>query len=372
MARYPRGVRASRLLFLLAPAVLAAASCSRVPVFAIEGGSGGGGSASTGSTSTTTPSGSTTTTTSVTTTTSSSTTGTAPSCWNAGIGGWSSFTQIPLSSLQLSEAPNLHVSPDGLTAHFAGKPDAGATRQVPMVTTRASRASSFGAAQPVAGWPDTAPNVVDAWMALDGRELYVNAAASGASNALYVSTAASGGAWSGLTSLGSSINVDQILTGTFSLTGDGVSLFFVRLDGPVDPAFGQLWRLYTAHRAAPVTPGKPFTYNGNLQLPPVVDHEILMCPVISPDGSRLFFATSYPYLTTGATGGEDQALVVYGTELSGGTWAEATHLTALDGQHLETCPTSITADGCELYLKRFPFGAAPGTAELWVAHRAPQ
>lgn len=356
-------MRAPRLLFLLAPAALAAAACSRVPIFALEGGGGGGTSTDTS----TTTSGATTTAT-ASTTTSSSSSSTAPSCWGKGVGGWTSFTQIPLSTLQIAEVPNLHVSADGLTAHFAGKTDAGSTRQVPMVTTRPSRALTFGAAQPVAGWPAAAPDVVDAWMALGGSELYVDAAVGSASNALYVSTLG-GGAWSMPTSLGSAINLDQIITGTFSLTADGVSLFFVRLDGPTDPAFGVLWRLYTAHRAAPVTPGKAFSYGGNLQLPPVVDHEALMCPVISPDGSRLFFASSYPFLTAG-TGSSDQALVVFGTELAGGTWAEATHLPALDGQHLETCPTSVTADGCELYLKRFPFGSSSG-AELWVAKRTP-
>jgi hypothetical protein len=277
---------------------------------------------------------------------------------------WEGLTQIDKAALGNPGAYEPRISGDGLTLTFVG----GSPVQVPYQATRASRAVPFAGATPLAGWPVAAATVQDFWIELGGTEILVTSPNKTTNESdMFVSTLA-GGQWSVPTTLGSGINSPTATSSNHSVTEDGTLLVYARNDGPTIPIAGKVWHLYQATRSAPVAPGTPFGAATALLLPPPFgDSDELLCPVLSADGTRLLFSSTYPDVVTAAN--IDHVLKVYYSTKTPTGWSVPVHVAQLDSATLGTCPRSITADGCELYFDRFQFTST--TNELWTAHRTP-
>lgn len=254
---------------------------------------------------------------------------------------------------------DLDVSPDGLTLTYTSGPDL--TRR-PYQAVRADRTKPFTGGAVVAPWPNLAGSVGHPWIDLDGTELVVST-----TTGLSVSVHKPAG-WLDPVSLGPSVNAPPASAGNDTIAVDGTLMIFERNDGPTNMFAGNIWRFYSAARPAPVTAGSFFGNAVAVALPPITDQDELICPVLSPDGTRLFFGTSYPYVIDAANLGH-VVTVWYATRVGNG-WSAPIHLSVFDSPTLETCPASVTADGCELYVNRFSLTDAT-VNQIVVAKRTP-
>lgn len=281
---------------------------------------------------------------------------------------WSPPTQLDLMSLANPAGNAMQVSPDGLSAAYVGVV-AGST--VPVMATRASRSMPFGNPQTLADWDFSKPLVQGLWIDLAGAEMLFVAVAKAPSLGLFLTTH-QGGVWTTPVNMGSQVNNDGMDSAGPTTTADGTLAVYSQNDGVFSPVVGrQLYRLHELSRSAPVTPGASFSPQGFIQLDLLTPNEDIMCPVLSPDGKLLFFGGTYPTLTNGQSGQYDHAIKIFVAQRNNLVWSNVIHLDTFDSDVRQTCPVSITADGCELYFRRFSFPAGAADSELWVAKRGP-
>ena len=286
------------------------------------------------------------------------------SCWDLEP-TWPTLLPQNLESLKNTTGRSTQISADGFTLDYPG----GEEPRVPHRSTRTSREVAFTTGAPLPGWPNDA-DLIGLWHQLGGQEMVLTVAQTSGPFALYLATG--GGPWSSVVNLGSQINESPYASANPTLTEDGAELLFTRADGPIwSFASARLRRLHSARRDPPVTPGAPFDYQGVVEIAPMGSlSEEMLCPVLSPDGQHLFFASTYPDITNSASNAA--SIRVWLTHRVGGGWATAIPVTSLDTPIKHTCPMSVTADGCDLTFKRFSYPANPifDTA-LWVARRGP-
>ena len=253
------------------------------------------------------------------------------------------------------------LAADGRTLYYMAGPT-GAKR--PHLATRSDVATAFSGGTPLPVDWSTEPAAGEPWVVGDELFLMLDGATRGFGPAVSVND---GTHWQQPTSLGPQLDTTYAETG-ITLSADGTRLMFARNDGP-DAFWGPTAELYEASRAAPVAPGDSFGTPALTQLPGIGDEHYVMCPVLSPDGTRLFFATSFPDVV------DDQnylhALNVWYAQRDdvSGAWQAPLHVAELDSFVANACPSAVSADGCELWSVRFVLGQAAN--EFVIARRTP-
>ena len=96
-----------------------------------------------------------------------------------------------------------------------------------------------------------------------------------------------------------------------------------------------------------------------------------MCPTLSRDGVHLFVGVTFPIVLT--PNNQPDALNVFYTARAGlgEPWARPQEITQLREATWETCPSSVTRDGCTLVFHRFKFQMNPGDYRIYLARRSP-
>lgn len=278
---------------------------------------------------------------------------------------WASVTKVDLTSIANPNANPVQVLPDGLSmAHVGGL----AAKPVPLLSTRSDRSQPFGSPQTLPGWGTGLPTVEDLWTHLSGNELIVTMDSAG-KNALFL-TSLGAGVYNPPVDMGPQVNVSGFDSSRATVTADGQLAIFTRNDGAFSsPLNRTLYRLYQMSRTPPVTPGSSFSSPVNIVIAQIPSQEDMTCPALAPDGKFLFFGSTYPILTNGTFSDLTHATSVYFATRSPPGWATPVQLEKLSDPSLHTCPVSVTADGCELYLRRF--SSVVDATEIWVAKRTP-
>ena len=314
--------------------------------------SGSGGSPGTTSSASSTASSSATSSTTGTGGTGGAGGGPVDDCWGLAT-AWSPKEPFDFGANAGAAPQHPRVSPDGLTLVYIAVQ--GAHRR-PWRATRASKDAPWESHQPLLdGWPELPLDVN--YPFLHGGELYLTTSDP---NELYVAVA-SGDQFPDPTPM-TGVNT-QGHDAWSTLTADGSQMIFERSQAAP-------WHFVESVR---VGGGPDFAPPVPRAVVPIDDtvHN-LICPTVSPDGLRLFFASDYP--ETFASSPSPQAV----TRLY---WAERATLDAhfgspvevptADSDERQTCPMTVSADGCELVFHHWDLGGAEGTQTNWITRRTP-
>lgn len=162
-----------------------------------------------------------------------------------------------------------------------------------------------------------------------------------------------------------------------TLTGDGSRVMFTRQIGDFNPYLGtEMLRFLEAERMADATPGTDFSAPVVVDLPGITDDDYahpLFCPSLSPDGLTLHFGSSYPLILTAENATGSLQIHRVTRETTGSPWSESTVITSFKKEGWESCPWSISADGCQMtfqHSKNPPMGE-PDPVRMMLARRSP-
>lgn len=312
------------------------------------------GPATTSTTTASSTSTSTATTDSTATTGAGTTTGGAADCWDLDPTSWEAKM---IEDARLGVDPSdLRLRADGLEVlYLAGEP------KQPHVAARASLDEAFVSGAPLAGW-SVANGLGAATLSAAGDEVIFaydvleDELASDVGAAIY-----EGAQWSPL-KLIETIN-SELIERSPTLTEDGARLIFSRDSGPTNPYLGTpTMRFFEVTRPGDAPPGEGFTAPEVVHLPGITDDayaHVILCPMLSPDGLRLFYASTAPTVVDADNASDSLAVQVTSRADVSAPWGPSTRLDAINEPGWQTCPMSITRDGCQMIVQRFKFPADP-------------
>lgn len=285
------------------------------------------------------------------------TTGGVLDCWAQGPDGW------PIGGAELkfldTEPADPFISPDGLRLYYVAL-----SERRPFLSTRASRDLPFGDGDPLAVWNGNDPKYAAAYPAVvlggaemlmsnnndvaysvhtpDGTEKYSKPAAIAGPNTAFP---------------------EQHVTAT----ADGELLIVARVDGPPLPPFFKenSPRFHQFTRTAP-KPGDPFT-GDDIVTPKAGPLPFAICPVLSPDGLHLFFASTEALILDESNADELVGIYFTSRPARDAAWGPVSKLAIANNG--VTCPSSVTDDGCELAYHQFHLNA--GDYRMFLAARSP-
>lgn len=287
-------------------------------------------------------------------------TGGESGCWAQGASGWP-LAGAPLDMFADKAPADPFISPDGLQLYYVALDP-----RRPFRSTRADLMSPFPNGKQLALWNNDTkwqpgyPNVV-----LAGQEMLLSNEGD-----VYSSKYDIGKDQFGTPALlkGASMGGDE---GVITATSDGATLIVTRRDGPVImPLFpDNSFRFHQLTRNK-IEPGGDFVDPNNDVTPIVAPLGVALCPAVSPDGLHLFFAsTDQPVLDKGNV--NDAVGIFYTSRPSReDKWDTATKIDIVHAGKGVTCPSSVTADGCQLAYLHFQFGAE-GNYMMNLAVRSP-
>jgi hypothetical protein len=309
-------------------------------------------SASTSATSTATTS--TATTDSTETTTAGTTTAGPPDCWDLDDADWEA-TMIEDARLGL-DPTDLRLRADGLEVlYLAGDP------AQPHLATRASVDEAFVSGAPLPGW-SVAEGLSTPAIGAAGDEVFFAYDPLEDELASDVGVAVLEGAQWSATKLLDGLNSERIERNP-TLTEDGARMIFSRDSGPVNPYLGTpTIRFFEATRPGDAPPGEGFGAPALVELPGITDDayaHVLLCPMLSPDGLHLFYASTSPMVVDEGNAGDSLAVQVTQRVALDAPWGPPTRLDALNEPGWQPCPMSITRDGCQMIVQRFKFPPDP-------------
>ena len=268
-------------------------------------------------------------------------------CWAQGASGWP-LAGAPLDMFADKAFADPFISFDGLQLYYIALDP-----RRPFRSTRADLMSPFPNGKQLALWNNDTkwqpgyPNVV-----LAGQEMLLSNEGD-----VYSSKYDIGKDQFGTPALlkGASMGGDE---GVITATSDGATLIVTRRDGPVImPLFpDSSFRFHQLTRNK-VEPGGDFVDPNNDVTPIVAPLGVALCPAVSPDGLHLFFAsTDQPVLDKSNV--NDAVGIFYTSRPSReDKWDTATKIDIVHAGKGVTCPSSVTADGCQLAYLHFQFGA---------------
>lgn len=280
------------------------------------------------------------------------------SCWGMGAAGWP-LGGVPLSFEDVG-ATDPAISPDGLQLHYVAT-----DQRRPFVSTRPTRIDGFPNGTQLAVWGnDAAIKIGYPHVVLGGQEMLM----IDLGEVVYSEfQPLQPDKYSKPQKLaGPNTGHDEVQV---TATADGALMIVSRVDGPpIPPLLGRAsYRFHQFTRAMP-TPGGAFV--GDLDVTPLVEPlHLATCPALSPDGLRLFFAsTDAPTLDADNV---DEAVDIYYTERADALapWAAPQKLAIANNGNGISCPSSVTADGCELAYHQFHYQG--GDYKMFIATRTP-
>lgn len=287
------------------------------------------------------------------------TTGGAQDCWSQGADGWP-LIGTPLTAFQDFYPADPFITPDGLRLYYVALME-----RRPFLTTRASRDMPFANGTPLVVW-NSDPAYVPTYPALVlGEQEMLMSNLDDIAFSVY-----QGGNFDKYTkpTLITGPNTDkreQHLTAT----ADGEVLIVARQDGdPLPPFFpGGAPRFHQFTRSDP-KPGDAFTGDTDVS-PQVGTLHLTICPVLSPDGLRLFFSSTEVAVLD--DNNVDASVGIYFTtrDARDAPWGPATRIAIVSDMNGSTCPSSVTADGCELAYHQFRVKG--GDYHIFLASRSP-
>lgn len=256
--------------------------------------------------------------------------------------GWQ-ITTVNLAGLAGETPRGLSLSPDGLQLYYAAGPEAAT---VPYVAERFDRSSEFLGGQPVAGWDPSGGPVSQPRFGADATQFVARVDLR-----IHVAKFQQG-TWSPTVEV--PLGLPDILSDP-GLDADGATLTFIHretLEG--DP----VWAPYIV--TSENLDGS-FDTPERIEIPSMTLDNAILCPFPTADASQLLFGGSFPETWDS---GEQGDLDVFVADREGNGWGEARRLEALSHTDLQACPTSITADGCEVSLRYFAAPEDPPTFAL--------
>ena len=115
-----------------------------------------------------------------------------------------------------------------------------------------------------------------------------------------------------------------------------------------------------AYETRRVNTDQPFGGFTRINMPRWSSDTPLLCPVPSPDGEHVFFGGAFPATWSSPADELNSALDVwYAPRNASGAWDEPIEIDVVSNEAVETCPGSITDDGCTMILLHFELGAGP-------------
>ncbi len=305
---------------------------------------------------------STTGTTGTDSSTGDGTTGEPANCWALDAGGWP-LDGTPLNGFTAKNPRDPFITPDGLQLYYI----ANENPQRPYLSTRVGPGGPFPDGTALAIF-DNDPSFIPAHPTVvnGGKEL------------LFVSTddVYSAAAIEGQPGkFGEPVPLSPPGTGALesriTATADSKTLIVARRDGPkLLPFFpGNSDRFYQYQRVG-LAPGAAYPGPGNDVSPKVGTLNLTICPTLSPDGLHLFFGSTEAAAIDEQSPG-DAVAIYYSSRLdTGSAFVTAQPLAIKHSGPEVLCPSSVTADGCQLVYHRFKT-AEPLTYSMFIAVRAP-
>lgn len=280
------------------------------------------------------------------------TTGGPSDCWDQPLDAFAVESLLP----ELAGAGSPSLSPDGLDLYFKSPVMAPDLYEVRRLSRPAPEDAFVGPSVPFFSPSDT--------LQLDYPDVYAGATRivfTQSDGAIYMARQ-SNGTWLPWKIAGPIALLDPEHRHAHShATEDGSLLVFQREDGPGFGPLDKSFNFYQADYEAQndLYPGPPTKIT-----PTGPDLVLPLCPVISPDGLHLLF-------TAKDAGGEMQAfndgsLGVWYTRRAahGAAWDPPIRSAVLREVGWITCPTSITADGCQATMIRFTHPSTTQTLHL--------
>lgn len=276
------------------------------------------------------------------------------SCWPQQHAGW------PLAGAELLvldvEPTDPFISPDGLRLYYIAL-----TERVPFLSTRKSRDIPFANGAPLVVW-NSDPKYAAAYpvVTLGEAEMLM---ANNDDIAFSLYTPQNPDKYSKPAAIAGPNTADPEQHVTVS--ADGTLLIVSRLDGPpMLPFFPtKSPRFHQFTRANP-QPGAPFT-GDDLVTPITAPLQFAICPVLSPDGLHLFFGGTDAAVLDENNANDVVSIYYTRRDAPDAPWIPAQRIAiANDGV---TCPSSVTADGCELAYHQFHLKA--GDYRMFLARR---
>ncbi len=276
--------------------------------------------------------------------TGGSTGGGSVDCWALGNDAWTVEPVI----LKGDEAGSPSLSPDGLSLYYRGKNNG---EFAVFRSQRAGLADPF----PVAGelfFSEVGLISLDYPRVHEGEdELFF---AQGDPGDIYVAHKVAD-AWQASVIAGGFMLFGSDFESIPNITTGDDLLLFQRQDGPAVGVLTETWNFYQAQRSPglatfpDVAPAK-VTPSGSFVAP--------VCPTLSPDGLHLFFAASDSEAQTKAELNDGRVGVWYGRrgDVGEASWMDIERSAVLRTPGVITCPTSVTADGCQMTTIQFVLG----------------
>jgi hypothetical protein len=272
----------------------------------------------------------------------------------------------PIEDNKLGISPkSTRLSPDGYTLYYiAGEP------QKPHVSTRANLADPFAEGAPIPGW-STAPGFTLDHITVDAGETEM----------IYTGTLdllvsiKSGEQWLPHSKL-AGVNTPASDRSS-SLSEDGSRIIFERLGDDINPVLGPVWRFFEAKRPSDAPPGAGFVGVMPVVLPGVTDnpdyaHPVL-CAALSPDGLRLLYGSSYPDKLDADELDDAQYVLMSERQDLDSAWGPPSRLESLQTPTWQSCPESISRDGCQMTFLQFKYPLDPNEPDplrAFIARRS--
>lgn len=297
-------------------------------------------------------------------------------CWGLPADEWS---MSELQDAKLGWDPTSpHVSPDGLTLYYMAAPSEGDRRWIHR-SSRASTDEPFAVGEPLVKWPSFLHEFGHPNVTLGETEIILAVTVGAQPNDLWYSVH-DGDVFpppAAFVGLPNTIAYNEDIA---SISEDGARMIVQRNDGPANDLLSLTWSFVELERPPNPAPGTPFGEAKKVELPPIteVPGHVTLCPTLSPDGLHLFFGSTYPINPSPRESAE--ILRVFSTERAdlNSPWDAPVEITSVADDDpnfdFETCPTSVTRDGCQLFIHRFQFGDAEKAEDSYrivVATRAP-
>ncbi len=301
----------------------------------------------------------------------------AQDCWGLAPDAWS---MNALQDAKLGWDPTApHVSPDGLTLYYMAAASEGEKRWIHR-SSRASTADAFAVGEPLVLWPSFLHGFGHPNVTLGETEIILAVSIGAQATDLWYSVH-DGETFPAPAVLVGPPNTIAYNEDIASISEDGARMIVQRNDGPANDLLSLTWSFVELERPPNPAPGTPFGGAKEVQLSPITDvpGHVTLCPTLSPDGLHLFFGSTYPLKPSPRESSE--ILRVFSSERAGldSPWETPVELTSVADDDpdydFETCPTSVSRDGCQLFIHRFQFGdveKADDGYRIVVATRSPE
>lgn len=288
---------------------------------------------------------------------SSGDTGDVKDCWGQGAAGWPE-DGAPLDKFEDLAPGDPFITPDATRLYYVAL----SPRRV-FVSERGGDVGPFPNGKQVGLWGGSDVEAGYPQAVLDGHELLLSSKGD-VYSAEFVPAMVQFAPPVLLP--GASAGDESVITAT----SDGQTLIVTRRDGPpIPPLFEKTsFRFHQLVRDTP-KPGGDFVDPSLDVTPTVAPLGLAICPTLSPDGLRLFFGST-DAATLDTRNVDDAVGIWYTTRPARDQpWATPAKIGIKHEGQGVTCPSSVTADGCQLAFHRFIFGQQKYA--MFVAARAP-